>query len=361
MKEFSESRYAPMKTISLSLIVLVLLLWLTPGQNTVQAEDEPAQSPQIPVPADLLGELQASFEELAGGLASAREAVGKVTKQRDAARDRVESLTQVNESLRQESAQLRETLASTRQDLQQANTERAEWQRKSEQLQARLESGDAAYDQLVELRDELRATVDEFGGLQADIADVRVELEAPAERKALKQRVATLEETNEDLTNRVAALQDARTVATKKIQTAEGHLAERADRNQELAMAVQELEDRLQAMEQKHQRTKSDMRERIAGLRQELNTTEQDLEQARERHRNARSELVAMREEAAERKDRINTLTTDLAAFEAAPEQASGKSSTAKSASEAKQADVASSEPAEDRANGTNGNDEGER
>lgn len=350
-----------MKTITLSLTALLLLLWLTPIQNTAQAEDKSAQSPQIPVPADLLGELQASFEELASGLASARDAVARLTKQRDAAQDRVESLAEANESLRQETAQLRETLASTRKDLQQANTQRAEWQSKSEELQARLESGDAAYDHLVALRDELRATVDEFGGLKADIADVRVELEAPAERKALKQRVAMLEETNADLAARMTALQDARTVAANKIQAAEVRLTERAERNQALASTVQDMEDRLQAMEQSHQQTTSDMRERIATLREELHTTERDLEQARERHQQARSELVAMREQSAERKERINTLTSDLAAFETAPEPTSAKSSKAESPSRTKQDDVASSDAGEDQAGSASASDEGKR
>lgn len=350
-----------MKTILLSLTALLLLLWLTPGQNAAQAEDKPAQSPEIPVPADLLGELQASFEKLASGLASARDAVARMTKQRDAARERVESLTAVNESLRKETAQLRETLASTREDLQQANTERAEWQRKSEQLLARLESGNAAYDHLVELRDQLRATVDEFGGLQADMAEVRTELEAPAERKALKQRVAALEETNENLSDRVAALQDARSVATEKVQAAQVRLAERADRNRELAMAVQALENRLQAMEHKHQQTSNDMRERITGLRQELTATEQELEQARENHQSARSELAAIREQADERRARIDSLTRELAAFEAPSEQAGAQSTATKSVGRTEQTDVASSEAGDDQTGNTNGSKQSER
>ncbi|MDZ7668622.1 MAG: hypothetical protein U5Q16_04100 [Gammaproteobacteria bacterium] len=336
-----------MKTITLSLAFLLLFFWLTPGQNAALAEDEPAASnTQIPVPADLLGELQASFEELASGLASARDAVARMSQQRDAARNRVESLTQANESLRQEMAELRDTLTSTRQDLEQANAERAEWRRKSEQLQARLDSGAAAYDHLVNLRDHLQGTVEEFSGLQADIADVRGELEAPAERKALKERVAALEQTNDDLAGQVAGLQNARTAAAEKAQAAQARLTERGERNQELAETVSALESRLHAMEQDHAQNTSDLEQHVARLQDELNRTERQLEQARNKQQQAQSELVAMRKRTEERKTRIDSLMSDLAALEA-PQEGSAQSSAGQSA-EQRQARTASSAGSED-------------
>lgn len=345
-----------MKTIFLSLSFLLLFFWLTPGQNAAQAKDQPADAPQIPVPADLLGELEASFQELANGLASARDAVAAMTKQRNEARDRVASLTQVNESLRQETSQLRETLSSTRADLEQANAERADWQRKTQQLQARLESGDAAYDHLVKLRDQLQSTVAEFSGLQADVAAVRGELEAPAERQALKARIAKLEEANAAQT---AALEDTRAAAAEKIQAAQVRLAERADRNQELAKAVRALENRMQAMEQEHAQTANEMRERIAGLRDELTSTEQQLAQTQDKYQKAQTQLLAMREQADERKARIDSLTSDLAAFETAPKQQANATS-AQAPSEQQQADVASNDAADDTAD-ANGSEESER
>jgi len=334
-----------MKTIFLSLSFLLLFFWLTPGQNAAQAKDQPAESPQIPVPADLLGELEASFQELAKGLASARDAVAAMTRQRNEARDRVASLTQVNESLRQETSQLRETLSSTRADLEQANAERADWQRTAQQLQARLESGDAAYEHLVKLRDQLQSTVAEFSGLQADIADVRGELEAPAERQALKARIAELEDAN---AVRAAALEEVRSTAAEKIQTAQARLAERAERNQDLAEAVRALENRMQAMEQEHAQTANEMRERIAGLRDELTGTEQQLAEARGKYQQAQAQLLAMREQAAERKARIDSLTSDLAAFETAPAQRAGATADKAPSTPAQQQEQMASNDASD-------------
>lgn len=268
---------------SLSLFLTILLLAIAhhstaspiPKPKVAEAptrmagDDAPSQS-NAPVPANLLAQLQASFEQMQMNVREARETVSHVTQQRDAAQQEAARLTAANDELRaqldaaraeldearREAVQARHAAARTRLELEDvrqglatAQQERDEQRREAQRLQGKLDAGREAFDLLASLRDELQATFAEVEGLKRDVVGVRAALEAPAERQALKTQVRKLEQDRQRLTEQLASEQQRRADSRQRLEALEQSVAARDLHKRELLKSMMSLESRLDSAE----------------------------------------------------------------------------------------------------------------
>ena len=280
---------------------------------------QPQGSTYAYVPADQLAQLKESFEQLEMGVREAREAVSLVAQQRDDAQQRSAELAEANETLRAQlaaarkeldetrrevaqsrqahqeelkevhhaAAQVRGELDEVRQILAQTQQQRDEQRRETEHLKAKLSSGREAFDILSSLRDQLAATSTEVLGLKRDVAGVRGELQAPAERKALKSQVRSLEQELQRVTEQLASERQSFVAAVQQREALEQSVAARDLHKRELLKTVLGLESR-------------------------LDTAAARLERALDKQEAARAEAATLRRQAEQRKSTINSLMQDL-------------------------------------------------
>ena len=323
-----------MTAISSSLPCLLTILLLTgPNPSTAAPPPEPMVTQEsIPsaeedtqlqghtyLPADELAELKESFEQFETGVKEARQALSLVTQQREDAQQKSAQLAEANKELRAQlaaaqaeldearrqivqvrqahqeelnqvrgaAAQVRRELDEVRQVLAQTQQQRDEQRRETERLKGKLASGREAFDLLTSLRDQLEATSTEVRGLKSDVASVRGELQAPAQRKALNNRVRTLEQERQRLTGQLASEQ------------------------QSLAAVLQQREALKQSVSARDVH-KRELLKTVLGLQSRLDTAEARLVQALDKQQAARAEAATLRQQAEQRKKTIESLMQDL-------------------------------------------------
>ncbi|MGB6221729.1 hypothetical protein [Haloferula sp.] len=129
--------------------------------------------------------LDASFDSLAKVLEDSRLQVVEAENQRKLALEELDARRKAHAETQRELADLKRQLAATQKS-------EANWKNESEKLAKKLAAGEEAHANLAKFRDQMANTLEEFASLKGDIAQVRGELEAPAERVALRKQNANL-------------------------------------------------------------------------------------------------------------------------------------------------------------------------
>jgi chromosome segregation ATPase len=228
-------------------------IWLTlavAASPLVRAENAPAQAQPAPAPtaavsdADVLAGLQKNLDTINRTIRDARKEASDTAAQRDAARTEATAL-------REAKLQLEQQLNGLKQQLGASNQEISRWKDKAGVLEKKLGAGEEAYAKLATFRDEMNTAMKEFAALKGGLAEVRGELQAPAERVALKKEVESLKATNADLAKRGEEETKAHAGTRQKLTSTENALsglkeafakltADAKAKTEELAKAIRE-------------------------------------------------------------------------------------------------------------------------
>ncbi len=182
-------------------------------------EKSAAPAPQPAPPADAFTGLQKHFETMNSAITDARKQAADVAGQRDAA-------LKETEAVRQAKQQLEGQLADLRKQLEGSNHEVWQWKDKAVVLERKLGAGEQAFQKLAAFRDEMGVAMQEFATLKAGLNDVRAELQAPAERVALKKEVAELKNAQTAANEKLAAEAKAHGESKRLLAASEGLVKE---------------------------------------------------------------------------------------------------------------------------------------
>ncbi|QJE96279.1 hypothetical protein [Luteolibacter luteus] len=181
-----------MKTIYITPLWMSLAVAMSPlaKANEAPQENQPAAAPAVeasntpaaPATTDATAELQQRFESMNKAIADARTENSNVSGQRDAA-------VKEAQAIREAKQQLEGQLADLKKQLETSNHEVWQWKDKTKALEQKLGAGEQAYQKLASFRDEMDVAMKEFAVLKNGLAEVRGELQAPAERVALKKQL----------------------------------------------------------------------------------------------------------------------------------------------------------------------------
>ena len=176
LSEINKSIKTMMKP-STKAILLGLAVPMTPALSG--AESAPADTPAKADKTTKL--LDASFDSLAKVLEESRDKVTEAEAERKLALEELDARREAHAATQRELAELKKQLAATQKS-------EANYKSQTEKLTIKLAAGEEAHANLAKFRDQMAETLKEFSSLQGDIAQVRTELDAPAERVALRKQ-----------------------------------------------------------------------------------------------------------------------------------------------------------------------------
>ncbi len=295
----------------------------------LKAEEAPAPSaPQTPAAAenkaetDALAGLQQHFETINKAIHEARTEVADMASQRDAAR---KEATAIREAKRQ----LEQQLAGLKQQLGTSNNEVRQWKDKAVVLEKKLSAGEQAFEKLATFRDEMEVAMKEFAVLKNGLADIRGELQAPAERAALKKELAGLKGSHEELAKKLDAETKAHTESKRLL--AAGEAAAR-ELTQTLAKFKDDAKARLEALAQANrerdalagklaagEKDLAAARVEATGLKETATSLEKERDSARGELAETRQTLAMLQQEAAQLRTSLQPLAVEI---QSAKEQA---------------------------------------
>ena len=177
-----------MKRIHITPLWMSLAVAITPilhanedpmGQQPAASTADAKKAAEIAVPTDALAGLQRQFETMNKAILEARTEAAGVTGERDAARKEAQAVREAKQ-------QLEAQLAGLKKQLEASNHEVWQWKDKATVLEKKLGAGEEAFRSLATFRDQMDSAMKEFAVLKNGLAEVRGELQAPAERVALK-------------------------------------------------------------------------------------------------------------------------------------------------------------------------------
>lgn len=199
----------------------------------VKGEEKPAAP--APAAADAFTGLEKHFEAMNSAITDARKEAADVAGQRDAA-------LKESEAVRQAKQRLEQQLADLRKQLENSNHEVWQWKDKATVLERKLGAGEQAFQKLAAFRDEMSVAMQEFAAIKSDLNNVRGELQAPAERVALKKEIAGLQAAQAQVQGKLAAEAKAHGESRRLLSVSEGLVKELKKGYEELkASAKQQL------------------------------------------------------------------------------------------------------------------------
>lgn len=209
----------------------------------VKGEEKPAAP--APAAADAFTGLQKHFEAMNSAITDARKEAADVAGQRDAA-------VKETEAVRQAKQQLEGQLSDLRKQLESSNHEVWQWKDKATVLERKLGAGEQAFQKLAAFRDEMSVAMQEFGAIKSDLNKVRGELQAPAERVALKKEIASLQAAQAQEQGKLAAEAKAHVESKRLLSASEGLVKELKKGYEELkASAKQQLAELSKARQER--------------------------------------------------------------------------------------------------------------
>lgn len=176
-----------MKTLPTKALLLGLAVAMTPALRAADAP--PLADTKIDNASSVL---DASFDSLSKTLNDARNQVVEAVEQRNLALMELQAR-------RDSQAETMRELAALKKQLQVTQRSEAQWKSQSEKLSKKLAAGPEAHAKLASFRDQMDGALKEFSSLQKDIASVRSELQAPAERISLRKENAGLKQAKASL------------------------------------------------------------------------------------------------------------------------------------------------------------------
>jgi chromosome segregation ATPase len=281
-------------------------------------EKSAAPAPQpAPAPADALAGLQKHFETMNSAISDARKEAADVAGQRDAAKKEAEAIRQAKQ-------QLEGQLSDLRKQLESSNHEVWQWKDKAVVLERKLGAGEQAFQKLAAFRDEMGVAMQEFAVLKAGLADVRGELQAPAERVALKKEIASLQAAQADVQGKLAAEAKAHGESKRLLTASEGLVNQLKKGFEELkASAKQQLAELNKAQQERDALAKNlaatnaqlqTARNEATGIKDAKATVEKNLDATRGELSATREALASLQKESAELRSTMQPLAAEIQA-----------------------------------------------
>ncbi len=285
----------------------------------LKANETPAApAPQPPAAAekeaepDTLAGLQQHFETINNAIREARTEVSDMAGQRDAARKEAAAV-------REAKRQLEQQLAGLKQQLGASNNEVLQWKDKATVLEKKLGAGEEAYEKLASFRGEMDAAMKEFAVLKNGLADIRGELQAPAERAALKKELAGLKGSHEELAKKLDAETKAHAENRRLLAASESIAREL---KQTIAKFKDDAKGRLEALAGKLAASEKDLaaaRTEAGGLKEAATALEKERDSARSELAATQQTLAVLQQEAAQLRTSLQPLAAEI---QSAKEQA---------------------------------------
>jgi chromosome segregation ATPase len=285
------------------------------GAQPAAPAAEANKAAEIAVPTDALAGLQKQFETMNKAIGEARTETTNVSGQRDAA-------IKEAQAVREAKQQLEGQLADLRKQLETSNHEVWQWKDKTKALEQKLGAGEQAFQKLASFRDEMDVAMKEFAVLKNGLADVRGELQAPAERVALKKQLdeaaASKAEVAKKLENESKALAESKrqlaaseTFGKELKKAFEGLKASAKAQFEALAKAKQEREDIDRTLVATREQLEVSINEN-AGIVKAKAATEKDLTATRTELTATQETLAMLQKEAAQLRGTLKPLAAEI-------------------------------------------------
>ena len=314
-----------MKRIHITPLWMSLAVALSP---VVQANEDPAQkgpqpappadaqkAAEIAIPTDALAGLQKRFETMNQAINQARTETTDVASQRDAAKKEAQAVREAKQ-------QLEGQLADLKKQLEGSNHEVWQWKDKADVLEKKLGAGEQAFQKLAAFRDQMDASMKEFAGLKAGLAEVRGELQAPAERMALKKELAELNASKDEVAKKLDAETKANAEGKRLLAASEGLAKELKKAFEELKTSAKAQFEALTKTQQERDALAKNLtaaneqlfaaRQETAGVKDAKTAVEKNLETARNELTATRDTLAMLQQESSQLRANLKPLAVEI-------------------------------------------------
>jgi chromosome segregation ATPase len=317
-----------MRTTPLWLGLALALSPLALGDEVQVQNEAPAEAVQAEVqeeaPVDEAAareqrraEMRKRFEAMNQAVVDARAEAAAAAEQRDMAHKEAMAIREAKE-------QLQAQLSSLNEQLELTNNEVGQWKQKALELEKKLGAGEEAYAKLGSFRDQMDEALKEFAVLKEGLAMVRDELQAPAERVALRSEVDQLKAAGDELTAKLEAEATAHAESKEMLAARDAKMSELSAAFETLKKSAAEQLELLNQTQQERDALAKDLAtaaEELANSRKEsqlLKETKAEVEQELESTRNelnaTKNALSTLQQEAAELRASLKPLSDGIRA-----------------------------------------------
>ncbi len=288
----------------------------------IRAEENAAQPAPQPadVPADVAESTEAApqnpetelleqLQTMNDAIEKARTEASQAADQRDAARKEAMAVRKAKQRLEAQLGGLKEQLDAT-------NHEVGQWKEKARHFEEKLGAGEEAYQKLGTFRDEMNSALKEFAVLKNDLAAVRGELQAPAERVALKEEIAGLKTQNGEIARKLDE-------EVKAHNESKGLLAAGTKLAKELGDALDEMKTAAKAQLEKlaqTQRERDALAKNLTASNEQLTASMQEAAEFKAVKEAAEASLESTRAELASTQEMLAMLKKDASELRATME-----------------------------------------
>jgi len=302
-----------MKTIQSTPLWLSLAVAFSPfalgnenqPQNEAQAVEQ-APADEAATRDERRAEMRLRYEAMNQAVTDARAEAVAAANQRDAAHKEATAIREAKEQLQKE-------LGSLNKQLQATNNEVGQWKEKAVELEKKLGSGEEAYQKLGSFRDQMDQALKEFAVLKDGLAEVRVELQAPAERVALRNEVDQLKTAREELAGKLSEEATAH-AASKELLAARD--AKMAEMDQAFADLQKNATEQLELLN-KTQQERDALAKNLAAAAEELANSKKEAADLKEAKAAVDRELEATRSELTATKEALTMLQQEASELRA--------------------------------------------
>lgn len=310
-----------MKTIYITPLWMSLAVALSP---LVQANEAPAgaqpaapavEANQAPAPVDAVAEMQQKFESMNKAISDARSEAANVSGQRDAALKEMQAVREAKQ-------QLEGQLTGLRKQLEVSNHEVWQWKDKASALEKKLGAGDEAFQKLANFRDEMDTAMKEFAVLKSGLADVRGELQAPAERVALKKQIEEMNAAKAQLAKKLDDEAKSHVESKRQLAASESFSRELKKAFEDLKASAKSQLEALARYKQEREdidKTLTATREQLevsinetAGVMKAKAAVEKDLKVARTELSSTQETLAMLQKESSQLRDTLKPLAAEI-------------------------------------------------
>ncbi|MES2924418.1 MAG: hypothetical protein V4819_22895 [Verrucomicrobiota bacterium] len=298
--------------------LIILAVALSP---VVRANEAPPTQVQkssaetsVPVPAhagseaapQVVAGMQKHIETMAEAVNKARLEATEASNQRDAAYKEALAVREAKQQIEGQLGGLKKQLDASSQEVSQWKEKANTLEKKATVLENKLGAGEEAYAKLGTFRNEMTNALKEFAVLKNDLASVRSELQAPAERVALKKQIAEVETARDTLAKKLDTEVSAHTES-------KGLLVVFGKKLEELKNSAKSQLELLA----KVQRERDELGKNLAATHEQLNATRQEATGLKEANVAVEKDLAAARGELSQTQTMLATLQKDAAELRA--------------------------------------------
>ena len=268
-----------------------------------------AQAPAAEVAPQVVAGMQKHIETMAEAIKKAQSEATDASKQRDAAHKEALAVREAKQQIEGQLGGLKKQLDASNQEVTQWKDKANTLEKKAIVLEKKLGAGEEAYAKLGTFRDEMTTALKEFAVLKNDLANVRGELQAPAERVALKKQVAEVETSRDALTKKLDTEIKAHTESKGLLAT--------------LGKTLEDVKNSAKTQFEalvKLQRERDELGKNLAMTNEQLNATRQEAAGLKDAKVAVEKDLTASRSELSQTQKMLAMLQKDAAELRATME-----------------------------------------